>query len=233
MTRADFDRALSELQPAFGCPDDQLNEVIPNGIIDYGGGLPALQQTCTTLLHQLQASARTNLLSVVFEGAPGSGKTALAAQMALQARAPHRAGAARGLALARSRTPPAHGHQSPRTHRGDVPPPHTHLLHKAPTARRLPRRCPRTPAAEAYPDFPVKPLFCLPLLPLHSRPFHFPGPARLARVPCDPFHSLDPAHPPSQSSFPFARFVSPASLLGVHETAKAAQITRVFDDALR
>ena len=119
VTRADFDRALSELQPAFGCPDNQLNEVIPNGILDYGGALPGLQQTCSMLLQQLQNSSRTNLLSVVFEGPPGAGKTALAASMALQ------------------------------------------------------------------------------------------------------------------STFPFARLISPASLLGVHENAKASHITRVFDDALR
>jgi len=119
VTRADFDRALSELQPAFGCPDDQLNDAIPAGIIDYGGVLSALLQTTQLLLHQLVASERTPLLSVVFEGVPGAGKTALAASMALQ------------------------------------------------------------------------------------------------------------------SQFPFARLVSPASLLGIHENAKASTIARIFDDALR
>ena len=59
VTRADFDRALSELQPAFGCPDDQLNECLPNGIVQYGGALPQLQQTMSVLLQQLQASSRT------------------------------------------------------------------------------------------------------------------------------------------------------------------------------
>jgi len=37
----------------------------------------------SVLIQQLRASSRTSLLSVVFEGAAGAGKTALAAHMAL------------------------------------------------------------------------------------------------------------------------------------------------------
>jgi len=83
VTRPDFDRALAELQPAFGCPDEMLNDCIPQGILEYGGSLPRLKETMSVLIQQLRASSRTSLLSVVFEGAAGAGKTALAAHMAL------------------------------------------------------------------------------------------------------------------------------------------------------
>ena len=55
----------------------------PPGILEYGGSLPRLKETMSVLIQQLRASSRTSLLSVVFEGAAGAGKTALAAHMAL------------------------------------------------------------------------------------------------------------------------------------------------------
>jgi len=88
LTRADFEEALKEVRPAFGVSADDLEACVANGIIEYGGALPQLLATTDTLVKQLQAAERTALLSVIFEGCVGSGKTALAASMALKSRFP-------------------------------------------------------------------------------------------------------------------------------------------------
>jgi len=84
VTKADFDKALSEVKPSFGVSNDDLQACVAAGIIPYGGSLPQIQSTATSLIRQLKASARTSLLSVLFEGESGSGTTALAASIALQ-----------------------------------------------------------------------------------------------------------------------------------------------------
>ncbi|EOD30686.1 hypothetical protein EMIHUDRAFT_456468 [Emiliania huxleyi CCMP1516] len=77
VTRPDFDRALAGPPPC-------------SRILEYGGSLPRLKETMSVLIQQLRASSRTSLLSVVFEGAAGAGKTALAAHMALTSTFPFR-----------------------------------------------------------------------------------------------------------------------------------------------
>ena len=52
-------------------------------MIMYGGKLSPMLDSARQLLAQMQASEHTSLLSVLLEGPPGAGKTALAASLAL------------------------------------------------------------------------------------------------------------------------------------------------------
>ena len=86
--RADFVRALEEVKPAFGVSSDELQSRVRGGIVPYGGKLPQLLESANGLIRQLKGSERTSLLSVLFEGPAGAGKTALAASIALQSEFP-------------------------------------------------------------------------------------------------------------------------------------------------
>jgi len=88
VTRADFEQALQEVKPAFGVSTDDLSACVGGELIPYGGALPQLQETASTLIAQLRSSTRTSLLSILLNGPPGSGKTALAASFALQSQFP-------------------------------------------------------------------------------------------------------------------------------------------------
>ncbi|KJE92965.1 N-ethylmaleimide-sensitive factor b [Capsaspora owczarzaki ATCC 30864] len=85
VTNEDFQLALLEVKSAFGADQDSFESMVLNGIINWS---PAVQSILTEgLLHakQVKNSARTPLVSVLLEGPVGSGKTALAVKMALQA----------------------------------------------------------------------------------------------------------------------------------------------------
>merc|ERR1711977_164215 len=82
VTREDFGQALSEVRPSFGASLDDLDRCARGGVLAYGGALPQLQATCSTLLAQIRSSERTSLLTILLEGVAGTGKTALAASIA-------------------------------------------------------------------------------------------------------------------------------------------------------
>jgi len=84
VSREDFDRALMEVRPAFGASTDDLTNCVKGGILHFGANLSSMLQSATGLVGQLQASERTSLLSILIDGVPGAGKTALAASLALQ-----------------------------------------------------------------------------------------------------------------------------------------------------
>lgn len=79
----DFVRALEEVKPAFGQQTDGLEARRSHGMVDYGHRYEQLLQTLHMLTHQVVNSEKTPLLTVLMEGPPGSGKTALAATAAL------------------------------------------------------------------------------------------------------------------------------------------------------
>jgi len=83
VTFADFQRALAEVQPAFGVQEDTFEKCLPNGIVDYGATHRHILQTLRLFSNQVRDSDRTPLLSVLLEGPMGSGKTALAATVAV------------------------------------------------------------------------------------------------------------------------------------------------------
>ena len=84
VTSADFDRALTEVKPAFGAAMDDLTACTRGGILHYGPQLSQMLQSAANLITQVQTSERTSLISILVEGVPGAGKTAIAASLALQ-----------------------------------------------------------------------------------------------------------------------------------------------------
>lgn len=80
----DFELALTEVQPKFGAKNAELTALFRNGIVHHG---PAFTDLCTTLrrlVEQTRSSERTPLMSVLLEGSPFTGKTALAASTAVE-----------------------------------------------------------------------------------------------------------------------------------------------------
>ena len=53
---ADFERALSEIKPAFGAVTETLEQYRLNGIIDSGEKFRHLQSTCRNLVEQVRAT---------------------------------------------------------------------------------------------------------------------------------------------------------------------------------
>mmetsp|Transcript_17184 Transcript_17184/g.31186 ORF Transcript_17184/g.31186 Transcript_17184/m.31186 type:complete len:744 (+) Transcript_17184:68-2299(+) len=83
-TWSDFEHALTEVQPKFGAPTDDLEALVTNGIVEYGSSFAEIQTTLGRCVEQIRTSDRTPLLSVLLEGDPLTGKTAIAADLAMK-----------------------------------------------------------------------------------------------------------------------------------------------------
>lgn len=88
VTWDDFMKALNEVQPAFGLEKDELSIRYRNGIIEYSDDFKKLYSELMTMVEQVRTSEHTPLLSVCLDGIQGSGKTALAAYLAVQSQFP-------------------------------------------------------------------------------------------------------------------------------------------------
>jgi vesicle-fusing ATPase len=84
VTMADFERALSETQPAFGVRENELAQCFNAGIISHGADFDRIQSTILRLTAQVHNSDRSSLVSVLLAGPSGVGKSALAARIAVQ-----------------------------------------------------------------------------------------------------------------------------------------------------
>ncbi|TRM67910.1 P-loop containing nucleoside triphosphate hydrolase protein [Schizophyllum amplum] len=82
VNRGDFMQALEEVHPAFGVSEEELAQVIQNGIIHYDTVVDDLLRTGQLFVEQVRTSTRTPLVSILLHGPPGSGKTALGASIA-------------------------------------------------------------------------------------------------------------------------------------------------------
>lgn len=89
ITMDDFTRAIGEIKPAFGVSMDVLELCMPQGLHNHGPRFSKLLETGRKFLSQVRESDRTPLLSILLEGAPGAGKTALAAFLAKEAAYPY------------------------------------------------------------------------------------------------------------------------------------------------
>ncbi|XP_030201233.1 vesicle-fusing ATPase isoform X1 [Gadus morhua] len=83
VSRSDFMGSLNnDIKPAFGTNQEDYASYIMNGIIKWGDPVTSVLDDGELLVQQTKNSDRTPLVSVLLEGPPHSGKTALAAQIA-------------------------------------------------------------------------------------------------------------------------------------------------------
>mmetsp|Transcript_14221 Transcript_14221/g.40900 ORF Transcript_14221/g.40900 Transcript_14221/m.40900 type:complete len:736 (+) Transcript_14221:48-2255(+) len=82
VTNDDFERALGEVKPAFGQHADEFEMCDRLGIMHYSPDFEHLLRSCESLVEQVRSSENTPLLTTLLYGAPGCGKTALAAHLA-------------------------------------------------------------------------------------------------------------------------------------------------------
>lgn len=83
VTMEDFQRALVEVQPAFGMGKDDFARCLLGGFLIYGDRMERALQTGQLFRDEVQTSEQSPLLSVLIEGRSGTGKTALAAFLAV------------------------------------------------------------------------------------------------------------------------------------------------------
>lgn len=83
VNREDFYHALEEVKPAFGVSEDQLSTCIQHGIIHYSPTINEILKEGQLFVKQVGEADATPLFSVLLHGPPASGKTALAARIAI------------------------------------------------------------------------------------------------------------------------------------------------------
>ena len=65
---------MQEVKPAFGVESDALARHKLQGIIPHGPDFDHLVKTCKTLISQTKTSDKTPMVTLLLEGASGSGK---------------------------------------------------------------------------------------------------------------------------------------------------------------
>lgn len=89
VSRMDFMGSLNnDIKPAFGTNQEDYASYIMNGIIVWGDLVSAVLEDGKLLVQQTKNSDRTPLVSVLLEGPPNSGKTALAAKISEESEFP-------------------------------------------------------------------------------------------------------------------------------------------------
>ncbi|XP_038619424.1 vesicle-fusing ATPase isoform X2 [Tachyglossus aculeatus] len=89
VTRGDFLASLeNDVKPAFGTNQEDYASYIMNGIIKWGDPVTRVLEDGELLVQQTKNSDRTPLVSVLLEGPPHSGKTALAAKISEESNFP-------------------------------------------------------------------------------------------------------------------------------------------------
>jgi vesicle-fusing ATPase len=88
VNRSDFFSALEDVKPAFGVSEEELEQVIQNGIIHFDSTIDDILKSGQLFVDQVRSSTRTPLVSILLHGLPGTGKTALGATIASASRFP-------------------------------------------------------------------------------------------------------------------------------------------------
>ncbi|CAG8670850.1 18051_t:CDS:10 [Dentiscutata erythropus] len=88
INKEDFLCALDEVHPAFGVNEEELQQCVQNQIIPFASNVERILSDGQLFIEQVRKSSRTPLVSVLLHGPPGSGKTALAATMAMSSEFP-------------------------------------------------------------------------------------------------------------------------------------------------
>lgn len=88
VTRDDFMNALEETTPLFGVAEEQLNECLEGGILNFSSTIKSILATGSQDIKAVEHSKSIRMLNTILCGPPGSGKTALAAKLAIESRFP-------------------------------------------------------------------------------------------------------------------------------------------------
>lgn len=88
VNRDDFEHAFDEVKPAFGVSKDEIERLLSRGIIHFSPFIDSILNSGSLFVRQVQEPDSTPLLSAILHGPPGSGTTALAAQIALDSNYP-------------------------------------------------------------------------------------------------------------------------------------------------
>lgn len=88
VSRQDFLLALKEVKPLFGVAEEELDKRIRGGIIHYTPVIKEILEEGRLYVNQIRKPDSSPILSVVLHGPPGSGKTAIAAKIAIDSAAP-------------------------------------------------------------------------------------------------------------------------------------------------
>jgi len=83
----DFLRALDEVHPLFGVSEEELERCVEGGIIHFSPHVDKILKNGRDFIKQVQSNT-TPLLTVLMHGPRGSGKTALAARIAMDSEFP-------------------------------------------------------------------------------------------------------------------------------------------------
>eukprot|EP00794_Sanderia_malayensis_P016648 gene16648-18338_t len=83
ITKEDFDLALqNDIKPSFGANSEDFENYVKNGIIMWGSPVEKVLEDCKLLINQTRFGELISPVSVLLEGQQGTGKTALAANLA-------------------------------------------------------------------------------------------------------------------------------------------------------
>lgn len=82
--RQDFLNALNEVKPAFGTDDAELEDATPYGIIPFSPSINAILNDGMLYVENVRQQERVRHTAVLLHGPPGSGKTAMAAHIAMK-----------------------------------------------------------------------------------------------------------------------------------------------------
>jgi len=83
VNREDFMKALTEVRPAYGVSEAELEEAVQSGIISYSPHIESTMDKMSRVVGMIKDDPNMFSTSVLFHGPRASGKTALAAQIAM------------------------------------------------------------------------------------------------------------------------------------------------------
>ncbi|CAI1914216.1 hypothetical protein SEUBUCD650_0D02900 [Saccharomyces eubayanus] len=84
VTREDFLNALNDVTPAFGISEEDLKTCVEGGMMLYSERVSLILKNGARYVRQVRESEKSRLVSLLIHGPAGSGKTALAAEIALK-----------------------------------------------------------------------------------------------------------------------------------------------------